>query len=36
LKGTKVQLMAGQLAALMIIAVVLITLATCAFHKRLE
>jgi ABC-2 type transport system permease protein len=36
LKGTKVQLMAGQLAALMIIAVVLIIMATCAFHKRLE
>jgi ABC-2 type transport system permease protein len=36
LKGTAVRLMAGQLAALAIIAVVLITLATRAFHKRLE
>jgi len=36
LKGTPVRLMAGQLAALAIIAVVLITLATRAFHKRLE
>jgi len=36
LKGTAVRLMAGQLMALGIIAVVLITLATRAFHKRLE
>ena len=36
LKGTEVRLMAGQLMALAIIAVVLITLATRAFHKRLE
>jgi ABC-2 type transport system permease protein len=36
LKGTEVRLMAGQLVALAIIAVVLITLATRAFHKRLE
>jgi ABC-2 type transport system permease protein len=36
LKGTAIRLMAGQLAALAIIAVVLITLATRAFHKRLE
>jgi ABC-2 type transport system permease protein len=36
LKGTAVRLMAGQLVALAIIAVVLITLATRAFHKRLE
>ena len=36
LKGTAVRLMAGQLTALAIIAVVLITLATRAFHKRLE
>jgi ABC-2 type transport system permease protein len=36
LKGTAVRLMAGQLTALAIIAVVLITMATRAFHKRLE
>jgi ABC-2 type transport system permease protein len=36
LKGAEVRLMAGQLTALAIIAVVLITLATRAFHKRLE
>jgi len=36
LKGTDIRLMAGQLAALGIIAAVLITLATRAFHKRLE
>jgi ABC-2 type transport system permease protein len=36
LKGTAVRLMAGQLVALAFIAAVLITLATRAFHKRLE
>jgi len=36
LKGTAIRLMAGQLTALAIIAVVLVTLATRAFHKRLE
>ncbi len=36
LKGTEIRLMAGQLTALAIIAVALITLATRAFHKRLE
>jgi ABC-2 type transport system permease protein len=36
LKGTEIRLMAGQLTALAVIAVVLITLATRAFHKRLE
>ena len=36
LKGTEIRLMAGQLTALAIIAVVLVTLATRAFHKRLE
>jgi len=36
LKGTETRLMAGQLTALAIIAVALITLATRAFHKRLE
>jgi len=36
LKGTEVRLMAGQLVALAIIAAVLVTLATRAFHKRLE
>jgi ABC-2 type transport system permease protein len=36
LKGTETRLMAGHLTALAIIAVVLITLATRAFHKRLE
>ncbi len=36
LKGTEVRLMAGEVLALAIIAAVLITLATRAFHKRLE
>jgi ABC-2 type transport system permease protein len=36
LKGTAVRLMAGEILALAIFAVVLITLATRAFHKRLE
>ena len=36
LKGTEVRLMAGQLIALALIATVLVTLATRAFHKRLE
>jgi ABC-2 type transport system permease protein len=36
LKGTETRLMAGHLTALAIIAVALITLATRAFHKRLE
>jgi len=36
LKGTAVRLMAGDVAALAIIAAVLISLATRAFHKRLE
>ena len=36
LKGTGIRLMAGQLFALSIIAVVLVTLATRAFHKKLE
>jgi len=36
LKGTEIRLMGAQLTALAIIAVVLITLATQAFHKRLE
>jgi ABC-2 type transport system permease protein len=36
LKGTPVRLMAGEVVALAIIAAVLITLATRAFHKRLE
>ncbi len=36
LKGTAVRLMAGEILALAIIAAVLITLATRAFHKRLE
>ena len=36
LKGTPAGLMAGQVAALAIIAVVAITLATRAFQKRLE
>jgi ABC-2 type transport system permease protein len=35
LKGVEVRLMAGPLTALAIIALVLITLATRAFHKRL-
>jgi ABC-2 type transport system permease protein len=36
LKGTETQLMAGHLAALSVIALVLVTLATRSFHKRLE
>jgi ABC-2 type transport system permease protein len=36
LKGTAVRLMAGDILALAIIAAALITLATRAFHKRLE
>jgi ABC-2 type transport system permease protein len=36
LKGTAMRLMAGQVVALAIIAVVLVTLSTRAFHKRLE
>ncbi|MGD1105058.1 MAG: ABC transporter permease, partial [Terriglobia bacterium] len=36
LRGTAVQLMGGEVAALAIIAAVLITLATRAFQKRLE
>ena len=36
LKGTPPRLMMGDLAALVILATVLITLATRAFHKRLE
>jgi ABC-2 type transport system permease protein len=36
LKGTETQLMARHLTALSIIALVLVTLATRAFHKRLE
>jgi ABC-2 type transport system permease protein len=36
LKGTEVRLMVGDVIALAIIAAVLITLATRAFHKRLE
>ena len=36
LKGTEIRLMAGQLIALAVIAVVLVTLATRAFHKKLE
>jgi ABC-2 type transport system permease protein len=36
LKGTAVRLMLGDVTALAIIAAVLITLATRAFHKRLE
>jgi ABC-2 type transport system permease protein len=36
LKGTEVRLMAGDVLALAIIAAVMITLATRAFHKRLE
>jgi ABC-2 type transport system permease protein len=36
LKGTPVRLMAGQVAALAIIAMISITLATRAFKKRLE
>ena len=36
LKGTELRLMAGEILALAIFAAVLITLATRAFHKRLE
>jgi ABC-2 type transport system permease protein len=36
LKGTEIRLMAGQLFALAVIAAVLVTLATRAFHKKLE
>jgi ABC-2 type transport system permease protein len=36
LKGTPVSFMAGQITALVVLAVVAITLATRAFHKRLE
>ena len=36
LKGTPIRLMTGQLVALAIIATLLVTLATRAFHKRLE
>jgi ABC-2 type transport system permease protein len=36
LKGTEIKLIAGHLTALAVIALVLITLATRAFHKRLE
>jgi ABC-2 type transport system permease protein len=36
LKGTEIRLMAGQLFALAMIAAVLVTLATRAFHKKLE
>jgi ABC-2 type transport system permease protein len=36
LKGTPAQLMAGQVAALAVMAAVAITLATRAFQKRLE
>jgi ABC-2 type transport system permease protein len=36
LKGTAVRLMGGEILALTIFAAVLITLATRAFHKRLE
>jgi ABC-2 type transport system permease protein len=36
LKGTEIKLIAGHLTALALIALVLITLATRAFHKRLE
>src|SRR5271157_4444499 len=36
LKGTEIKVMAGQLAALAIIALVLITLSVRAFHKRLD
>jgi ABC-2 type transport system permease protein len=36
LKGTEIKVMAGHLAALAIIALVLITLSVRAFHKRLD
>jgi drug efflux transport system permease protein len=36
LKGTAVSLLATQIAALAIIAVILVTLATRSFHKRLQ
>ncbi|MBZ5523212.1 MAG: ABC transporter permease [Acidobacteriia bacterium] len=36
LKGTELKLIAGHLTALAVIALALITLATRAFHKRLE
>jgi len=36
LKGTSISLMTGQIVALTIISVILIALATRAFHKRLE
>jgi ABC-2 type transport system permease protein len=36
LKGTPVRLFAGQFVALVIYAIVLVTLATRAFQKRLE
>jgi ABC-2 type transport system permease protein len=36
LKGTEIRLMAGQLFALAVIAAVLVTLSTRAFHKKLE
>jgi ABC-2 type transport system permease protein len=36
LKGTEIKVMAGDLTALAIIALVLITLSVRAFHKRLE
>jgi ABC-2 type transport system permease protein len=36
LKGTAVSILASQISALAIIAVVLVTLATRSFHKRLE
>jgi ABC-2 type transport system permease protein len=36
LKGTAVSILASQIVALAIIAVVLVTLATRSFHKRLE
>jgi ABC-2 type transport system permease protein len=36
LKGTEIRFIAGDLLALAGIALVLITLATRAFHKRLE
>ena len=36
LKGTPVSFMTGQITALVVLAVVAITLATRAFHKRLE
>jgi ABC-2 type transport system permease protein len=36
LKGTDVRVIAGEIVALAVFATVLITLATTAFHKRLE